>query len=375
MNKTGRRLQIKSFSKINIRFFTSYVKTKHSIYYRDNEVYKKELQNLFLPSWQYFCTLSQLQQPGSYVSRVMLNYPIFAIAGKDKSIKVFHNVCSHRGSCILPEDSANRVDVLRCGYHGWCFNQSGNLITAPFYDKQELDYSKLSLKPVQFRIWRNLVFVNLKNDNPPDLNYQLELLNKELDVIDLENNYIFAKDFEYPVNDFNWKLLMENNLENSHVQYVHPNSFMKYWDEKYNKAEVLNYEDRHFCTLQLYKNEKPLDGRWSYLWPNHIFSLYSDYCLWERIYPVDIRSCKSFFTIFLNKNSEEYKKNNSDCIATVDKLLSLSNNVNKEDFGSCKNQQRNMENDVYETGFIHNYWDQGTAIFEKYYLDNLKHNL
>src|SRR6185437_8289567 len=109
--------------------------------------------------------------------------------------------------------------------------------------------------------------------------------------------------------------LMENNLENSHVEFVHPDSFLKYWDKKYNEVNVTNYEDKHFIQIQLYRDGQPLDGRWSYLWPNHIFSLYNDYCLWERIYPSSINSCKSYFTMFINKSSEVLKQYNNDKIA------------------------------------------------------------
>ena len=346
-----------------------YVKSKSSNYYRDPEVFKQEYQKLFYPSWQYFCSVSQLPEPGNYVSKLFLNLPIFAIRGKDKSIKVFHNVCSHRGSLLLPQEDCSKIDVLRCGYHGWCFNHSGNLVSAPYFDKKEFDYSKMSLKSIDFTIFHDQVFICMKNPQPADLFFQLQTLDKELKDVEFEKNYVYAKEFVYPVNNFNWKLIIENNLETSHVEFVHQASLVSYWDNvKHDHMDFQIYEDRNLYQNQLFHKGKSLDGHWYYFLPNQIFNSYEGYCSWERHYPVDINTCQSHFTVFVNKNSELYKKNDNDAAKTADVLMNLSHGANEEDFENCRRQQKNMETGIFDTGYIQGHWDAGTAFFEKFYI-------
>lgn len=350
-----------------------YVKSKSSNCYRDPEIFKMEFKKLFYPSWQYFCSLSQIPEPGSYVSKVFLNHlPIFAIRGKDKSVKVFHNVCTHRGSVLVPEQGCSRVDALRCGYHGWCFNYKGDLVTAPFYDKKEFDYSAMSLKPVEFKVFHDQVFIRISDSQPIDFDFQLQTLDKELTDNEFTKNYIYAKEYTYPINNFNWKLIIENNLETSHVDFVHQASLVSYWDNaKFDKNDFQIFEDRNLFQNQLYHKGKALDGHWYYLLPNQIFNSYQGYCSFERHYPVDINTTQSFFTVYVNKNSELFKKNGEDPIKTADVLMSLSHGANEEDFESCRKQQKNMESGVFDTGYIQGHWDAGTAFFEKYYIKNM----
>ena len=299
MKEGIRRVARKGISLSNLikSYYTNsnaYVKTKQSNTYRDPEIFKQEYQKLFYPSWQYFCSLSQIPNPGNYFSRMLLNIPIFAIRGKDNSIKVFHNVCRHRGSLILPEEGCSKIDVLRCGYHGWCYNHNGNLVSAPFFDKKEFDYSQMSLKQVDFRIFHDQVFICLKNEQSRDISSQLESVDQELKKIEFEKNFVFAKEYFHPVNNFNWKLLIENNLETSHLDFVHQSSFIQHWESQKIDKILFNQDlDKHTCDIQVCSKSKPLDGHWFYLLPNQLINFYEEFMSWERMYPVEINTCQS----------------------------------------------------------------------------------
>ena len=52
------------------------------------------------------------------------------IRGKDQEIRVFHNVCSHRGLKILNEPCTLK-NVLRCPYHSWSYDFKGSLVATP----------------------------------------------------------------------------------------------------------------------------------------------------------------------------------------------------------------------------------------------------
>ena len=52
------------------------------------------------------------------------------IRDKDNKIRVFHNVCSHRGFKLLSEPCSLK-NVLRCPYHSWSYDFDGKLVATP----------------------------------------------------------------------------------------------------------------------------------------------------------------------------------------------------------------------------------------------------
>ena len=45
-------------------------------------------------------------------------------------IRVFHNVCSHRGFKLL-DKHVHLKNVIRCPYHSWSYDFEGNLVATP----------------------------------------------------------------------------------------------------------------------------------------------------------------------------------------------------------------------------------------------------
>ena len=52
------------------------------------------------------------------------------VRDKDLKIRVFHNVCSHRGFKLLEKPCALK-NVIRCPYHSWSYDFKGNLVATP----------------------------------------------------------------------------------------------------------------------------------------------------------------------------------------------------------------------------------------------------
>ena len=84
-------------------------------------------------------------------------------------IRVFHNVCSHRGYKILKEKCKIK-NVIRCPYHSWSYDMSGKLIATPHiggmnkHNCNKFNKSKSGLKEVRSHVWLDLIFVNLNNN-------------------------------------------------------------------------------------------------------------------------------------------------------------------------------------------------------------------
>lgn len=72
--------------------------------FTDPEIYRLELERLFARTWLYVAHESEIPQAGNFVTRQMGEDPVIVSRGRDGKIRVFLNVCRHRGRKICGED-------------------------------------------------------------------------------------------------------------------------------------------------------------------------------------------------------------------------------------------------------------------------------
>ena len=97
-------------------------------YYLDEDIFQREIEEIFYKTWQFIGTVYELPEPGSFFSATLVDQPVFAIRGKDGNIRAFHNVCPHRGHEIVT--GTGQKTTLTCPYHAWSYDLSGDLISA-----------------------------------------------------------------------------------------------------------------------------------------------------------------------------------------------------------------------------------------------------
>ena len=84
--------------------------------YTSNEFLAYERDQVLGKSWAGLWFASDLPNKG-YVKPVdFMGLPLVILRNKQDEIKVFHNVCSHRGM-ILVHDEMEVQGALRCKYH------------------------------------------------------------------------------------------------------------------------------------------------------------------------------------------------------------------------------------------------------------------
>ena len=90
-----------------------------------------ERERIFEDKWCVIGVASSVPNIGDAKPYELLRIPLIMIRGKDQKIRVFHNVCSHRGLKILNEPCTLK-NVLRCPYHSWSYDFRGYLVaTSP----------------------------------------------------------------------------------------------------------------------------------------------------------------------------------------------------------------------------------------------------
>jgi phenylpropionate dioxygenase-like ring-hydroxylating dioxygenase large terminal subunit len=190
--------------------------------YADAHIFRLERERIFAKSWLPVCHVSQLQAPGSYVSRVLVGEPVIAVRGRDGDIRVMSNVCRHRNTTLASGSGACKGNRIVCPYHGWTYGLDGKLLAAPFMDQAEC-FERRDVQLPQFRseIWHGFVFVNF-DAAAPALAGQLAGL--EPDVAPYRFEEMEAVEMARRVMPWNWKISLENFSEAYHQPWVHPST-------------------------------------------------------------------------------------------------------------------------------------------------------
>ena len=190
-----------------------------------------ERDRLFASTWTCIGQACTVPAPGDARPVDFLGQPMLLVRDEAGQVRVFHNVCSHRGNQLVREP-CHFVARIRCPYHAWTYGLDGRLHGTPHvggpgrHENATLDRSAHGLRPIRSAVWMDLVFVNLSGDAPP-FERHIALLAERLHTFAAPAQFermrpaashgSFVLEF-----DGNWKLVIENNLESYHLPFVHP---------------------------------------------------------------------------------------------------------------------------------------------------------
>ena len=137
--------------------------------YTSDAFLELEKRYLFLNNWQLICHSSNIPNAGDYFTFNFFNERLVAIRNERNDINVFHNVCSHRATRLL-EDDGNCGKRIRCPYHAWSYDLSGNLKSVPHEEQfKNFDKEDHNLKPVQMEIFLGFIFAKINPSSAPSV--------------------------------------------------------------------------------------------------------------------------------------------------------------------------------------------------------------
>ena len=140
--------------------------------YNNVEYTKIERKKLFEDKWVVIGVASSVPNPGDAKTFDLLGIPLIILRNKKKQIKVYHNVCSHRGYKILQKPCKIK-NVLRCPYHSWSYDLDGALVATPHlggmnkHKAKGFNKSSSGLKEVRSHVWLDMIVVNISNNEVP----------------------------------------------------------------------------------------------------------------------------------------------------------------------------------------------------------------
>ena len=140
----------------------------------DEEVFVREVEQIFGRSWLYVCHSSQLRKAHDYFTTYMGVDPVVAVRQPDGSVKVLLNTCRHRGMRVCRADGGN-ARSFTCTYHGWTYGSDGALLGVPNFEdgyRSELPLGEWGLpEVVRVTEYKGLVFANFDTSAPALLDY------------------------------------------------------------------------------------------------------------------------------------------------------------------------------------------------------------
>ena len=351
-----------------------------------------ERDTVFFNNWSVIGSASSLKEIGDVKPYNFLGVPLLILRDKSDQIKVFHNVCSHRGFKLIQEPCKLK-NMIRCPYHSWSYDLSGKLIATPHvggmnkHEAKGFEKSKSNLKEVRSFVWMDLIFVNL-NNNAKSFEERIKPLEERWSkFISKEDQKLIrhAKDFGYfnmEVNS-NWKLAIENFCESYHLPWIHPElnrvsniedhyhiedleeTFSGQGSNKYSQQFDGN---RKFSTFPNWPKDLYQNSEYVSLFPNVMIGIHVDhfYAFWLE--PLSNNKTREHFEMYyVGEDSAE----SDDLKDMREKNFKFWQEVMNEDVGAIEGMYQGRNSPAYNGGNFSPVMDTPTLMFHKWVANNL----
>ena len=389
----------KTLSKIlNVKKLTAVVKPIETANGLPNECYTNkdymahEKEKIFCNKWTVIGVGSSVPNPGDSRPYHLFGIPLIIIRGKDMKIRVFHNVCSHRGFKLLDKPCTLK-NVIICPYHSWSYNFKGKLIATPhiggldIHQSDKFNKTKSNLKEIRTKIWMDIIFVNL-NSNEIDFDEYIKPLEKRWSNFINKSDQellVHSKDYGYFNLDVkcNWKFAIENYCESYHLPTIHPelnkvsnindhyhiqglpNRFAGQGSKKYEQSVKGN---KKFNTFPNWKKDMLKNSEYIAIFPNVMIGLHIDHFYVFWLEPIAMNRTREHMQMYYVGNEsangeklKELRKENS----------RFWKNVMLEDIIAIEGMQEGRNSPVYNGGNFSPVMDQPTHQFHKWIANSL----
>ncbi len=273
--------------------------------YSDAGYFKDEMEAVIRPSWQLVCHQNDLPNVGDYVTLDILNERVVAVRGKDGAVRVFHNVCRHRGSRLLEGGQGECGQRIRCPYHAWTWDLEGTLINVPYErDFEAFDRNEHGLATLPSEMFVGFIWARLdgETDGPGVADqfapYLDEILPYRIDEMQPLGRVTLRP------RAVNWKQIADNYVDALHIPVAHPglsglvgNTYGMEVKGDIHKMWGDVMETRKDCwSTRAYRKILPevahlaadKQRHWAYyrLWPNVALDIYPDQVDFMQFIPV-----------------------------------------------------------------------------------------
>jgi phenylpropionate dioxygenase-like ring-hydroxylating dioxygenase large terminal subunit len=195
-------------------------RTLPGAYYTAPGILAEEKERIHARAWNCVGRAARLAEPGDYFLRTIADESIIVTRDRQGAVHAFFNVCRHRGTRIVREESGRLGETIQCPYHAWTYGTDGRLICAPhMQDVEGFDKADYPLHPAAIAEWEGFLFVSLAEEPEPFARAWAPML-KRLERYGLGDLKV-GHQVRYDVRA-NWKLVFQNYSECLHCPTIHP---------------------------------------------------------------------------------------------------------------------------------------------------------
>jgi phenylpropionate dioxygenase-like ring-hydroxylating dioxygenase large terminal subunit len=186
----------------------------------DQERFDLEKRKLFLERPQLIALSADLPNPGDFYATDIAGKPILIVRNKDGQAQAFLNACRHRG--VKLAEGCGHGQGFTCPYHGWTYNNDGELISVP---------SRSAFEPGQLRGLialpiaeeMGMILVHADPEGHLDFDEFFGPMKEYLEDFEIPE-YELLSAYRAPAR-INWKHAVDGGLEAYHVPFLHQNTF------------------------------------------------------------------------------------------------------------------------------------------------------
>ncbi|MGH8946907.1 MAG: aromatic ring-hydroxylating oxygenase subunit alpha [Acidimicrobiia bacterium] len=335
-------------------------KTLPAAAYTSDEVFDWEREALFASTWVCLGRVNEMLAPGQVRAVALAGESVLVARESEGRVRVFSNVCRHRGHELAPVGDAFDARLIRCPYHSWSYRLDGSLRSAPTLtqspDFDPSDYSLVELSAATSGGW---LWIDLSSSSPP-LEDHFGNLWEQIEPYESERLRTAAT-HDYTVRA-NWKSVVENYNECYHCSTIHPELCRVTPPDSGRDRQPTGMWLGGSMELKPHAETMSLDGRsqgvimrrvdgdlarqvlYLTVMPNLLLSLHPDYVMTHVLTPLDPDQtqieCSWLFP------PEAWEREDFDPAYAVD----FWDITNREDWAACEGVMRGMGNRGYRPG-------------------------
>jgi choline monooxygenase len=185
--------------------------------YTSPAFHAREVERIFTPGWHFVGRADEVPEPGSYLAVDTPLGPLVVMRDAGGRVGAFANACRHRGARLL--EGRGHAQTIVCPYHAWTYGPDGRLLGAPgMHDRPGFQRGDWGLTAVRCEAWQGFLFVSFAGAGSGLLEHLGDLAGT-LDSYGFDR-MVCVRRIDYEV-AANWKLLVENAMEEYHTGTVH----------------------------------------------------------------------------------------------------------------------------------------------------------
>lgn len=197
--------------------------------YTDPRLFDFERDHIMARNWIAIAFAESLDHNSVYPMD-MMGIPLLLTRSKQGQIRVFHNVCSHRGARLVAEPKKTNGRIT-CPYHAWTYSVEGDLVATPNIGGAGIDSLAnfncigKGLKEIRSHVWIGVVFIHLEQTAPSFEKTMHPAMQRTGELIGESGLSLLKGSHEDRIEmqvQCNWKLVVENFLEAYHLPVIHP---------------------------------------------------------------------------------------------------------------------------------------------------------